>query len=572
MTELDSSQREVAEVEPETRQIVLAGPGAGKSETVGALAANLVATHKLYPEEILVISFSRAAVSVVRRRTEHVVDEGQGVRVRTIDSLAASLVEELSDSPAPFKSYDDTVLQAIALMAAGDDVFGDIRHVIVDEVQDVVGVRAEFVLALLEALPDDAGFTLLGDPLQSLYDFQLTDDHPMTSQQFLDSVRRRRNVAQRDLRGEYRSRTTVAGEMSRLRKELEGLDPSRRRRRVETASADLSPLGELDEDAVETIASWRGRTVLLCDTNARAALAASALARHGVRAEAVAEARDVSHPAWIALALADHQHTRIERSEFMAVAEGAGCPDVDEAWRQMRTVAGAGSGVDIRTFARQLAGLRGRDMFRRVPESPIVVSTVHRAKGLEFDNVVLVDSDDWSNDLGDAERMASMLYVAMSRGRDRVTKVDGIDVGRWRRAAYGDGERPWVKRPFRARGLLGVLMEPRMARAFGATGSGVTETLGAIVTWEETEPLIDEAGNEFPSWVASVDDEPIARTGEHFGRFMARECARGVIPRLNGGRVDGFETALGEPRSEQPGRHGLWVAARISGSVDLEWS
>ena len=65
----------------------------------------------------------------------------------------------------------------------------DVRHLIVDEVQDLVGVRARLVLAVLATLPPDVGFTLLGDPHQAVYDFQLEDQHDMTSKQFLDRAR-----------------------------------------------------------------------------------------------------------------------------------------------------------------------------------------------------------------------------------------------------------------------------------------------------------------------------------------------------------------------------------------------
>ena len=62
---LDASQCAAASVGPQDRQIVLAGPGAGKSHVVGALAEHLI-DEGVHPEEILVVSFSRSAVDVVR--------------------------------------------------------------------------------------------------------------------------------------------------------------------------------------------------------------------------------------------------------------------------------------------------------------------------------------------------------------------------------------------------------------------------------------------------------------------------------------------------------------------------
>ena len=78
---LDMDQQRAASAPADARQIVIAGPGAGKSEVVGARCRELL-DHDVYPEEILVISFSNAAVDVVRVRTKDVVDEGTGGRLR----------------------------------------------------------------------------------------------------------------------------------------------------------------------------------------------------------------------------------------------------------------------------------------------------------------------------------------------------------------------------------------------------------------------------------------------------------------------------------------------------------
>ena len=45
------------------------------------------------------------------------------------------------------------------------------KHVVVDELQDLVGDRADLVRAVLELT--GCGFTMLGDPAQGIYNFQL---------------------------------------------------------------------------------------------------------------------------------------------------------------------------------------------------------------------------------------------------------------------------------------------------------------------------------------------------------------------------------------------------------------
>lgn len=568
--ELDDSQRKAVDIAPDDRQIVLAGPGAGKSEVVGALAAHLVAANGVYPEEILVISFSRAAVGVVEERTAGVVDEGQGVDVRTIDSLAAQVIRELSDDEPAFRGYDKAIEQATGLLRAADEpVFDGLRHVIVDEVQDVVGVRADFVLALLErGLPTDSGFTLLGDPMQALYDFQLTKQHPKTCLDFLQQVKVWFDPRVIELLGDHRSRSADARTISSLRSELQKIANTPRLRRLQSALADLSPLDDL-EDAAETVSPWRGRTAFLCDTNARAALVAQALSDLGIRTETATSVTDSGLPPWIALALANHPTDTVTFDEFVELSTRSGC-EVDPlvAWHAARSLAPSGSALNIRALAIALESWRGRNLFRRKPESGIVVSTVHRAKGLEFDNVVLVDPGEWIRD-EDIDRGAALLYVALSRAHTNVTTVEGASTKGWQ-PTEAAGRSVWTKVQWRRGGLLGLLIEPWMARALGPAGSPLNALVGEPITWEQDEPYLLE-GHDVPSWIALVGNSVVARTGIDFGQFVARKSFGSVLPDFRGARIDGLETIVGAPRQAAPGRHGMWLGARVSGPVDLDW-
>ncbi|WP_446664139.1 UvrD-helicase domain-containing protein [Flexivirga sp. B27] len=568
---LDTAQRDAVDVSPGDRQIVLAGPGAGKSEVVGALAAHLVDDEGAFPEELLVISFSRAAVGVVEQRTAEVVDEGHGVEVRTIDSLAAEVIRELSEDEPTFRGYDKAIEQATALMRQADEpVFDHLRHVIVDEVQDVVGVRADFVLALLRhGVRDDTGFTLLGDPMQALYDFQLTKQHPKTCSDFLAEIKTSFDPAVVELLGDHRSRTVTARTISGLRGELQKLDAKPLFQRLQSALADLSPLGDLDADAAETVSVWRGRTAFLCDTNARAGLAAQQLADFGLLAETATSVTDAGLPPWIAVSLADHPKDTVGFDEFVELATTSGCETPPEvAWRSARALAPGGSSLNIPALASALDTPRGRNLFRRSPTSRIVVSTVHRAKGLEFDNVVLVDPNEWVWD-DDLAGASALLYVALSRATTNVTTVEGASTQPWRPAEAGSRS-VWTKAWKRRGGLFGVLIEPWMARGLGPTTAPLRDLVGQPVTWEHDEPILMD-GEEIPSWRALVDDVAVATTGADFGKFMTGRVFGSVIPDLRGARIDGLETAVGAPRQDAPGHHGLWLAARISGPVDLDW-
>lgn len=571
---LDAAQALAVAAEPTQATVVTAGPGSGKSHVVGELARRLVVGHDLRPDEILVISFSRAAIQVVNDRTSDIVDEGTSVTTATIDSLAARVVREQGDEDAAFTSFDKTVEAAMDILAHGSEsgVASEFQHVIIDEVQDVVGLRAEFVFEFLRAtVAGGAGFSLLGDPLQSLYDFQLEGRHAWTCTDLLDRIDEAFSPIHIHLTGDYRSITPDARQISALRSDLMDLSDEERLRLLRSVAANLAPLGPLDDDALETIAAWPGITALLCDTNARAGLIADQLARAGIPARLATAAEKTPLPAWIAECLSVAPTRSLTRDAFLDRARSVGIHDPESAWRVLTTIADSDRVLDIPT----LSGRLTRQNIMSLPTdftAPIVVSTVHRAKGLEFDNVVMVDPDDWWRPDQDQSRITRMLYVALSRAHSRVSYARDYAARGWFRTRVGSGETMWVRGPRGQRGgINGLLMEPSHARAVGASATLSRAVIGQAVSWEDGDDIEDVDGELIHSWVATASGIPVARTDEIFGRFMASK-SRGTRPSLRGGHVEGLETVVGPPSSTPGGKHGLWLGARISGVIDLKWS
>lgn len=566
---LDTDQERAASAPPDARQIVIAGPGAGKSEVVGERCRRLI-EQDVYPEEILVISFSNVAVDVVRARTKDVLDEGRGVDCATIDSLAGRVRAELEEEEPRFAGFDDAIERATRVLEGADEpALPDVRHIIIDEVQDVVGVRARFALAVLDqAFEAGVGFTLLGDPMQSLFDFQLGVDDAMSADSFLDAVRERYGAETVVLSGEYRSRTPEARAVALVRADLEGLSPSDQLLRLRDLSADLPPLGELDEDAVEDVAAWQGTTALLCDTNARAALVAARFAALGLPVELAASATDPSLAPWIGKLLADNDSGTIAFDEFLERGETAGLAGCEDKWRTLIRVSRSRRGLELRELATALASRRYPPDLLRQPSTKVVASTVHRAKGQEFDNVLLVDPESWFTDSDDAGPAARRLFVAMSRARSRLTRGRGVSTKFWRKEVR---DSIWRKTSPRGRGTLAVILEPHHARHLGPVAHDLAPTAGAAVSWSRTDDIVTVDSDELPSWLASVDGLDVARTGEEFGRLVRRLAYGDRVPSLSGGRVEGTETLVGPSVGSGPRQHGLWVGARVSGPLSFEW-
>lgn len=462
-------------------------------------------------------------------------------------------------------------MRATGLLANVGWTLSPIAHVVVDEVQDVVGIRARFVLQLLDVLVGlGAGFTLLGDPLQAIYDFQLVHE-TMTCTDLIDEARTRFFPVDHPLEGEYRTRSDETRAAATARSTLQHLDPDDRLRRLEALTVDLPPLGAIDVDAVADLTHWQGTTALLCDTNIRAALVAQHATHLGLPVAIAPDRDDPTLPCWIAALLQNHPRSTVTREEFFGLSADA-VGDAPDRWRLLINVARARRHLPLRDLgiALQSAG-RSRALDQALT-GKLIASTVHRAKGLEFDNVVLVDPDRWDRrDDQSPDAASRRLFVALTRARLRLTRVRGIDTRGWSRE-HPSGIPVWVKRPPRV-GRRGrpttLLIEPWMAQSLGPTTADLARKVGLPLTWDRTDEHITVDGDVLPSWTAAAGGTPIVRTGEAFGQIVAKliDSTLTRLPNLTGGHVEGVETVVGPPTPSGPGCHGFWTGARIAGTL-----
>jgi hypothetical protein len=185
-------QRLIIAAPASARILVEAGPGTGKTAVACARVAHLVDYGAVLGHEILVISFTRTAIAELRDRIEAMSgsrDQALAVRLSTIDSHAWSLRQGFETAEAKLLddavTFDANVERAQALLRDRDpdllEFLARFRHVLVDEAQDVVGDRADFIVELLEALEPQCGVTVFADPAQAIYGWSTEDDEGATT-------------------------------------------------------------------------------------------------------------------------------------------------------------------------------------------------------------------------------------------------------------------------------------------------------------------------------------------------------------------------------------------------------
>ncbi len=436
---LDPEQRAIAEAPADSRLLVTAGAGTGKTRTLLARAEWLVHHDGLEPAtELLILSFSRAAVETVVARGGAETDLGR-LPVRTFDSLAASLLTD-ADIPTLGMSFESRIAAALKLLRDGEpELTAELQHVLVDEAQDVVGIRAEFVLELLRVVTDrGAGFTVFGDEAQAIYDFQLglnggasTDTHRLLADLPASGL----TPEGMRLTTNYRMNGDRLGPLAQrfgdaLRGVTEG-DPMEILLELRQEIGDEPAWSEEDDAAAEidfvTSADWCESAAVLCRHNAEVLRLGAKLQGAGLDVRVQHRAEDRGGAPWLALLFDSARFSKATVPN--PIPDSASFdwfrPPPDLAILLRHTRMARTNEVDLSRLAARLRSGSCPEELRARRDALLTVSTIHRAKGLEFDAVFIVRNDR-EPEPESAEEEARVLYVGATRAR--VELVEGCPV------------------------------------------------------------------------------------------------------------------------------------------------
>lgn len=190
-----SEQQRVIEASPESRLLVDAGPGTGKTATACARIAWLIKNGGLEASEIWLFSFTRTAVHELRSRIASFLDnpgEVAALRIVTVDSYAWAVHSGFDSQASLNGTFDDNIKRVIELVRTHEGVFeylSTIRHLVVDEAQDVMGLRCELLLEIIYALPQKAGVSVFSDEAQSIYGFAEDSSHATVAGTLPENIR-----------------------------------------------------------------------------------------------------------------------------------------------------------------------------------------------------------------------------------------------------------------------------------------------------------------------------------------------------------------------------------------------
>lgn len=460
------TQRAIVTDERENANVlVLAGPGSGKTRVLVHRIAYLVRIRRENPRAILALAYNRHAALEIRRRLLDLIgDDARSVTVLTCHALAMRLV---GASFAERKEQEDGDFEAVLNEATAlldgrglppedadlqrDRLLAGFRWILVDEYQDIGPGQYALISALAGRKRSDEDGRLnlfaVGDDDQNIYAFagasvefirRFAEDYQAQTQFLVDNYRSTGSII--DV-----ANSLIAGAPTRLKlaqpiriNAARARSPAggdwQSRDSVVQGRVQILPAGKTAEQQALAVLTELQRLIPLGLDLARTAV----IARQWKYLDPLRAACD---SLGLAVNMADEEAPPLwrlrETQALLAFAEAHGQlvkAGILEAWFATRSAEGWSASLQeaLAAFADDTQGAEvslsyfrdwlaewGRASRRR--QSGLLLLSAHRAKGLEFDHVIVLDGE-WQPQSGeDADAVRRLYYVAMTRARQTLT-------------------------------------------------------------------------------------------------------------------------------------------------------
>lgn len=450
------SQDEIIQAPVSQYSFVNAGPGTGKTYTLIQKITYMINDLETEPEGILVLCFTNAAVNEIKARIkERAEKEGDrtfiNVDVRTFHSFSWLLISQANelfyDRPnynyidISRLNYDQSIRKATWIINNfGDEVFGGVEHLIVDEIQDLTNERASLVIAMVqECMKNDVGITVLGDSCQAIYDYSedevaysLKSDtfYKYMFSEFYDCGKFYK-LEKNHRQNNWLIKTTIPlrqaildGKKSTVRDSIIHLQNDVPELFKGTVSVKISQ--NLLDKMTES-----GTVCLMCRNNAQVLATSSNLRKRGIKHIVNAYNEFEYFSDWIAKSFGLFTKQVVTYDEFESLLEKTKS-DIQplDAWERLQDVIGSYNNIlKIQEILAAIAKSKVDDpLFRNVPKGNLIVSNIHRSKGREYDTVIverkfvnrLINQSTSFKSVPFYLEEAKTLYVAVTRPRKKL--------------------------------------------------------------------------------------------------------------------------------------------------------
>jgi ATP-dependent DNA helicase RecQ len=423
---LSQKQREIIDDKKSQYIVVAAGPGSGKTKVLVHKLASLLLMEDVKHEQLLMVTFSRAAATEFKKRLIELIGNAANfVDIKTFHSYCFDLLGKVGTI-----DKSESIVKAAVEMIKNNDVEASRitkTVLVIDEAQDMNGEAFELIKVLIEK-NEEMRVIAVGDDDQTIFEFN------KASAKYLEHFITERKATKYELITNYRSKSNLVLLANQF---VKTIGKRLKEISIEANQKDNGKIkivhyknGNLITPLIEDILSTglSGTTCILTQKNEEAFQVAGLLTKHGHQTKLIQ-----SNDSFSLYNLAEVRffldELKLDDEVFIIS---------DDVWgnakRKLIDRYKASSKFEIcNNLIKDFEGTNTRKKYKSdfevfIRESKledfissngetIFVSTIHKAKGKEFDNVfLLLENFDARED-----EKKRLLYVAMTRAKQKLT-------------------------------------------------------------------------------------------------------------------------------------------------------
>ena len=423
-SELSQRQLDII-TEKDSRYIVVAaGPGSGKTRVLVHKLASLLMLEDVKHEQLLMLTFSRAAATEFKHRLMKLIgNAAHFVEIKTFHSYCFDLLGRIGN----LDDAKDVVARAAEMIAQGDVEPNKIGKtvLVIDEAQDMSGNEFALIKALI-CNNEEMRVIAVGDDDQNIFEFRGSDS------KYMFELLKEENSRLIEMTENYRSSHSVVNYANaflcnlRPRMKSTAIIPMREYQGVVEVNCHTSKY--MYTPIVKRLLQNRGSgsSCILTQTNEEAVIMVALLRKYGIHGKLI---QSMDGFAFWNLA---------EMRNFLKyIGRERKSPLISpQLWEEAKTATYSAFAQSsslsyikrcIETFEQVNKAKYYSDFYEYIYESSIedfcefsdtdvVVSTIHKAKGREFDDVYILLSGDYTKD----STLMRRYYVGMTRAKNRL--------------------------------------------------------------------------------------------------------------------------------------------------------
>lgn len=420
--ELSDKQTEIINDADSKYIVVAAGPGSGKTRVLVHKLASLLLLEDVKHEQLLMVTFSRAAATEFKKRLVGLIGNAANfVEIKTFHSYCFDLLGKIGT----LEASSNVVTDAAEMIRNGEVEQGKITKsvLVIDEAQDMDEHEFELVKALM-MINDDMRVIAVGDDDQNIYEFRGSNS------EHLRTLIEHYGATKYEMTENYRSKTNIIALANAF---AESITERMKSTPIESVTSEIGEVrithhthADMEEAVVnELLATYKdGKSCVLTNTNDEALRILGLLLKHGKRAKLIqsldgfrlynlleirvflkAIARNLCSP------VISDEIWKTAKKELFSNYHNSAC--IDNVRRLILDFEATHSVKYCSDFEEFLSESQFEDFYDEQDQEVIYVSTIHKSKGREFDNVYMM----LKNSAGKTDEERRVLYVGMTRAK-----------------------------------------------------------------------------------------------------------------------------------------------------------